>query len=679
MGVKGLTSFIDDNPVLLQDFKLSNCKVILDGNNFIHFVYQNYNESHQYDGDYHNYYRKIVQLFNSLKQCNVEAIVIFDGGYDVSDSKLRTTLDRAERRVIQASNNCSLLPIMAGKAFRKALDQLDVFHVTCSFEADEEIAILANQWNCPVISNDSDFFVYNLKAGFLPLNYVDFRPKKLSARVRYISAQKYHFDHYDHILDNFQPEMIPLIATVLGNDFIKYDTFSVFTQKFNRQKYKIKSASNAVSKITAILNYFDQFKTFEEGRNAITKDFVTSGGVASLQHVIDQSLNSYMKIDSKKSIVADVVKNTCDWKKITQNDYFNQPLPQWFIHSLFQGEISPLVQNMAVLHRVFLPCQQEQITQQSSHKLTMFIRQVLYGVLFQGSSKVKETKNGRKRKSNRNTQVEEVDRSAKSIGHFYIDPRENLTNHGRLPSLSEVGSLSENQKCSIMIHTLGVAESFVSKFSPVDQLLMCVLSYWVSNSNVSLIQLEAIVLTIIFLKMRCLDQNNEEVKQKLGMSNLFHNNVQSIDEVSDRLPIEVLHSYAQYQSCLLFTLLLNELLQSPFQEPILWQVYDGAVAYHFNKCLVLRHAGCPDKEDILKTIEKYPKLVKLYKYITQTIMNDAKTRPKKLTKSEKRKAKSAMDNLNNFTGFITKLGYMLVILVAVFVAYSLKNLNTFRN
>lgn len=42
--------------------------------------------------------------------------------------------------------------------------------IQCVFEADEHIARRANQLNCPVISDDSDFFVYDLKGGLIPLS-----------------------------------------------------------------------------------------------------------------------------------------------------------------------------------------------------------------------------------------------------------------------------------------------------------------------------------------------------------------------------------------------------------------------------------------------------------------------------------------------------------------------------
>jgi hypothetical protein len=39
------------------------------------------------------------------------------------------------------------------------------YHASCLFESDREIAFLANKFDCPVLSADSDFCVFSLKVG----------------------------------------------------------------------------------------------------------------------------------------------------------------------------------------------------------------------------------------------------------------------------------------------------------------------------------------------------------------------------------------------------------------------------------------------------------------------------------------------------------------------------------
>ncbi len=51
MGVGGLTSFVDDNPHLLTDFRLHDTRVVVDGNNLYHFLFGYYGISYKYGGN----------------------------------------------------------------------------------------------------------------------------------------------------------------------------------------------------------------------------------------------------------------------------------------------------------------------------------------------------------------------------------------------------------------------------------------------------------------------------------------------------------------------------------------------------------------------------------------------------------------------------------------------------
>lgn len=58
--------------------------------------------------------------------------------------------------------NGSVLPILTRQVFIEVLNQRKVSLVQSLAEADWDIACLAHQWRCPVLSNDSDFFIFDL-------------------------------------------------------------------------------------------------------------------------------------------------------------------------------------------------------------------------------------------------------------------------------------------------------------------------------------------------------------------------------------------------------------------------------------------------------------------------------------------------------------------------------------
>lgn len=88
-------------------------------------------------------------------------------GVDPSDKKFDTLCHRMQSRIRDADGlsqgrRKSVLPALIRDVFVQVLYQRGVPLVQCPFEADSEIACLAHQWRCPVLTNDSDFYVFDL-------------------------------------------------------------------------------------------------------------------------------------------------------------------------------------------------------------------------------------------------------------------------------------------------------------------------------------------------------------------------------------------------------------------------------------------------------------------------------------------------------------------------------------
>lgn len=88
-------------------------------------------------------------------------------GIDPSDKKFSTIRQRLQSKIKEANNlshgrRGSVLPILTRDLFIQVLIQREIPLFQCPFEADKEIACLAHQWNCPVLSNDSDFYIFDL-------------------------------------------------------------------------------------------------------------------------------------------------------------------------------------------------------------------------------------------------------------------------------------------------------------------------------------------------------------------------------------------------------------------------------------------------------------------------------------------------------------------------------------
>lgn len=86
---------------------------------------------------------------------------------DPSDKKFPTLRQRLQSKIKEADSIAhgrggSVLPILTRDVFIQILIQSGIPVVQCPAEADSEIACLARHWNCPVLTNDSDFYIFDL-------------------------------------------------------------------------------------------------------------------------------------------------------------------------------------------------------------------------------------------------------------------------------------------------------------------------------------------------------------------------------------------------------------------------------------------------------------------------------------------------------------------------------------
>ena len=102
--------------------------------------------------------------------------MVIDGSFD--EAKKKTLWQRA-RDQIQAGVSCTphntigVLPLFAKEVFFQAIrDVSEVMLIQDFYEADSKIASIASSLKCPVLSNDSDFFVFNVEV--ISLRYLSF-------------------------------------------------------------------------------------------------------------------------------------------------------------------------------------------------------------------------------------------------------------------------------------------------------------------------------------------------------------------------------------------------------------------------------------------------------------------------------------------------------------------------
>ncbi|XP_045216978.2 uncharacterized protein LOC123566724 [Mercenaria mercenaria] len=242
MGVRGLRSFIrEKRDKFLIDFKLQNTKLIIDGSNLLYFLHLHYEDENVYGGNYDHFSKRCKDFFKTLLKCNITPVVVFDGADDPDNMKLDTILKRLDehfKKVNKWQKTEELLPILSKITLCQILEELSIPHMACVYEADKEIAVLANKYECPVLSDDSDFYVYSLNMGSISMAcMVESERRDLAGRFylpvklykrKLVLKEVFHMENDEY--------MFPVFATLVGNDIFDPSNITLSNPKNPRDK-----------------------------------------------------------------------------------------------------------------------------------------------------------------------------------------------------------------------------------------------------------------------------------------------------------------------------------------------------------------------------------------------------------------------------------------------------------
>lgn len=373
MGVRGLYSYVIGKRDFFQEVKVQDTKLIIDGTNILYYLAFWPTLDLQHGGDYDALADTIRIFFKALYICKIKPFVVLDGGKDYSGKKLDTVKQRAQQKIKEAHDMSTgkkqeIMPLLIREVFKEVLSSLQVPFVQCMAEADREIASLANEWSCPVLTSDSDFFIFDLKGGCFPVK--EFQWKTVTECSQYIPAQMYSADHFCAHL-RMKKELLPLFATMCGNDWVQCQ--AGFFTRINLTKNPRLSWKH--QQIDDLLHWLAGFTGLEEALEnivGITKERENEANVRDLltlgireYRVSISNVTPFFEKGAFLSNVPEVIRI----------------LPEWILMDLARGELTGLLIDALVLGKVMLGVQVENESDPSSDDVALPIRKVLYGLL----------------------------------------------------------------------------------------------------------------------------------------------------------------------------------------------------------------------------------------------------------------------------------------------------------
>ncbi|KAF5891783.1 protein asteroid 1-like, partial [Clarias magur] len=557
MGVKGLQTYIKNSDVLkIRCFRES--KLIIDGSNLCICLYFGSHLDQAHGGDYEGFEKIITLFFRNLRLCSIEPYVVLDGGDDASGKKLDTKMSRRQDRLTSAhamsrGHSGIIVPILTKKVFKQVLQKLKVPFIQCLAEADWEVAALANEWNCPVLSNDSDFYIFSLKCGLLPITHFQWRKVSLlrgSAKNYYIPTKSYHIHTLCNAFNRMNKYHLPLCATILGNDYTKLDK-SLFP---NFSKFSTRPGGSA--QIDGLLIWLSRFPSPKEAITALLSPLGKNRNSASMRKAIYQGMAEYRL--SPSSIAQFFISGEPPIRPPGPL----QNLPDWTLKPLAEGKLASIIIKVLTQQSIMLNIQVEDFGLSSSNETSQLIRQVTYGVLlctrWQKVSK-RRTSSGEEQQYN----VEEINRQGMTLSSSLVP--------ALLPScvpdlhLDSLWESPENVRLQVLLDALCVSPAFNSLLIPANlQLAVYVTGFWLNRAQPepTAEMFWALLINLVYGHL-C-----REHRTAIEAGTV----ILRIKSLQDRkgekhLDLELAHAYCQWLSCLKCSLTLSQLLNHPVPEP----------------------------------------------------------------------------------------------------------------
>ena len=432
----------------------------------------------------------------------------------------------------------------------------------CS-EADEEIASLANGWKCPVIGEDSDFFIFDLKGGYIPLKKIDLGsepPRAQSFRIERLA---------NHL--GISRELLPLVASVLGNDFVSDDVHQILCQdlEIDRPFYFEK----ILSKITNFLKTRGNTNSKLEDALQTVLDRVSDQDRHEVQKALERSIKSYKDCGT-------VLATYFETGEVPTSKHKSHATREtWVLEKIRQGLFPLIFMEVLAVGRKFLQPQVEDFDAPAADQCSLELRRFLYGFLGNredGKTDVEEHYRSGKKLTQRTVQPRfqprkeestkgklertEVKRGEEPVVKCKVQSADHkLRSTGHPLTLATIPFVDEGERLDVVLSILESNTHEIRNLPRGDLLFVASVRYWIKHAQprVHESHLRALLLCYVTLAK---GEHNQDVTTRLE---------------EDEFDLAAQHNFAQWQCVMHEALNVNFVLQEPLPTPRIWSLYDG--------------------------------------------------------------------------------------------------------
>ena len=541
MGIPRLTSFVDNAFTGWQREEVAG-NLIIDGYSMCYSLYS-FDWSH--GGQYPEYRDKVTHFFISLSQSGITPIVVMDG-IDYKEEKTATILRRRsevvktihkhtanmQKRNIEAVVD-NVLPSLAISVFFLVMTNLKVKFIVADGEGDTWIYQLANAYACPVLSSDSDFLMFKLRAGYIPFNRFHWEASPINAEVFYYRAFCEQF--------NFKDESVRLlIPAIVGNDFITAVDPLKFTSHIAR---KVSMETKGLNRLNNVVKYVQLYQSLWDFVSQI--DLLLCLENDEKRRLRENCRAAQELYDSEDVTSLEKMANFTDLRAFN-----SESLPDWVLKQFREGNFSSTFMEALVVGKAMLDVHVDNTAITSCVNASLSIRQFMYGLT--GSSLVTE-----------------FCRQGLEIVGKGIHSSDSINGHP-LPSLDRIPTMSPVIREQLLCSMLGGDFHMLQSLPPCWKLVMAATMFWWQHASPPPHLVKALILS--FMVCATCPYETPKMRSEFFIPVAFRRSANWMPP---------LHMFSQWQSIYGDTMALNQLLMLPLVSMSPAQLYDGKLAMFF--------------------------------------------------------------------------------------------------
>ncbi|XP_059194898.1 protein asteroid homolog 1-like [Centropristis striata] len=551
MGVQRLNMLLENHQRIYREVRFRSSRLVVDGYNLLYQLYFNSGLDQNHGGEYAAFDVLIEKFVKALRDCSIKPYVVLDGGNDHTDKKSETRMSRAKERFLNAhlaaedGARKNILPQLLRLVFRQTLIRLKVPLAQCYGEADREIAALAREWECPVLSKDSDFFIFELPAGLLPIDHFQWEAVERSGSQSSIPCRSYNTSSFC-IYFQIRPQLLPAFAALAGNDYVKLPiNWAQLAPEGNERTRHLEG----------LLRWLRGFQTPHQAFEAVLglmgdlsesrKDMVMKGlNLGTEEYQLPPStLKKFFIHGTPPPFPEELAGRVPDWTRL--------PLTQAWLNSN--------ILDVLLLRKMPLGCPVELYTMPSAHRTSRPLRRLMYGLQL-GEGK----------------EVSENDRDGLQLK--IIPVQSAVTATSEKLKLDSLDKAEPSLRLQVLQEALGVTEASLRDLPPWLRLPVAVTCYWLRTAQPPP---DEVLLKALLLGL-C---TGDPLRHRADLQ-IF--NITLSKSYKERTDAVVGHAINQWQSCLRTSIDLNQLLGFPFPEPPVSRLYEGTLVHQLDRRMRLR-------------------------------------------------------------------------------------------